>query len=103
MSDFGYASWDENGNPNNYGIKPVSVIGHIRLTNGQKSGTYSFNVPAGYKLGFIVVPAGASSYIEGRRVITISGNAIVIGGGTNNSLNQHQAGEAHLVVFVEVA
>lgn len=103
MSDFGFASWDENGNPNNYGIKPISVIGNISLANGQKSGTYSFDVPDGYKLSFIVVPTGASSYVEGRRVITISGNSLVVSGGTNNSLNQLQAGTAHLVVFIEVA
>lgn len=37
MSDFGFASWDANGVPNNYGIKPVTVVGIIDLALGQKT------------------------------------------------------------------
>ena len=103
MSDWGFQSWDANGVPNNYGIKPVSVISNITLSNGQKSGSYSFNVPDGYRLGFVYVPLGADTYIQGRRIISISGNSIIISAGTDNSLNQYQSGAANLTVFLEVA
>lgn len=103
MSDFGFASWTENHVPNNYGIKPVSVITTIPLANGVNSGSWAFSVPAGYKLGFIVVQNIAFSYTSGRRVISVSGNSIVMSPGTNDSLNQYQASAAWLVVFVETA
>lgn len=102
MSDFGFASWDESGNPDNYGIKPVTVIQNIALASGQKTGTYTFSVPDGYRLGFIFVPAGAGAYVAGRRIITISGSSIILTAGTDNSLNQFQSGQASLVVFLEV-
>ncbi|WP_239497171.1 hypothetical protein [Franconibacter helveticus] len=101
MSDFGFASWTENHVPNNYGIKPVSVITTIPLAEGVNSGSWSFSVPAGYKLGFIFVPNVGFAYISGRRVISVVGNSIVMSPGTNDSLNQYQASSAWLVVFVE--
>ena len=32
---WGIQTWDANGIPNNYGIKPVSVVGRIQLSEGQ--------------------------------------------------------------------
>jgi hypothetical protein len=32
---WGIQTWDANGNPNNYGIKPVSVVGRIQLSKGR--------------------------------------------------------------------
>ncbi|CEJ64142.1 hypothetical protein [Citrobacter pasteurii] len=43
------------------------------------------------------------AYVEGRRTITVSGNSIVIGAGTDNSLNQPQANESYVLVFLENA
>lgn len=37
---WGIQTWDANGVPNNYGIKPVSVVGIIDLALGQKTGSY---------------------------------------------------------------
>lgn len=31
MSEYGFATWDTSGKPNNYGIKPVTVVGIIDL------------------------------------------------------------------------
>ena len=49
---YGIQTWDASGNPNNYGIKPVSVVGRIQLAAGQNSGSWSFTVPSGMKVGF---------------------------------------------------
>ena len=48
----GVQMWDKNVNPNNYGIKPVSVYGSQLLANGQKSATWTVSVPAGLRLNF---------------------------------------------------
>ncbi|WP_410690010.1 hypothetical protein [Citrobacter freundii] len=40
---WGIQTWDANGVPNNYGIKPVTVVGIIDLALGQKTGSYQFN------------------------------------------------------------
>jgi len=65
---FGIQTWDAAGRPNNYGIKPVSVVGRIPLSEGQASGSWSFTVPAGMKVGFAVsLDKGAVSV--GRRIV----------------------------------
>lgn len=43
----GIQTWDANGVPNNYGIKPISVVGIIDLLVDQKTGSYSFNFGTG--------------------------------------------------------
>ncbi|EMQ0960809.1 hypothetical protein RY975_000368 [Citrobacter braakii] len=103
MSDFGFDCWHEDGSSANFGIKPISIIGTIKLSAGQTSGTYSFNVPAGKKLGYMLGLAKTIAYVERRRTITVSGNSIVIGAGTDNSLTQPQANESYVLVFLENA
>ena len=43
--EWGVQTWNANGVPNNYGIKPVSVYGTQVLANGQKSGSWTVSVP----------------------------------------------------------
>ncbi len=74
---WGIQTWDANGNPNNYGIKPVSVVGRIQLSEGQNSGSWSFTIPAGMKVGFVVsLDKGAVSV--GRSIVA-GGNTITLG------------------------
>ena len=42
---YGIQTWDASGKPNNYGIKPVSVVGRIQLAAGQTSGSWSLRCP----------------------------------------------------------
>lgn len=50
---WGIQTWDASGSPNNYGIKPVSVVGRIPLAAGQNSGAWSFSLPQGLKWGLL--------------------------------------------------
>ncbi|MBS7440952.1 hypothetical protein [Enterobacter sp. 120016] len=98
---WGIQTWDANGNPNNYGIKPVSVVGHIQLSEGQNSGSWSFTIPAGMKVGFVVsLDKGAVSV--GRRIVA-SGNTITLGTASSVGIGNYPASECELVVFVEKA
>lgn len=102
---FGIATWDANGRYNNYGIKPVTVIGTIQLALDQTSGTYYYPVPAGFKVGYLVAMADASSeprYGPGR-TITASGNAIIIGPVTGDTANLYPATAGQLIIFLEKA
>mgnify|MGYP003365221987 CR=1 FL=1 len=101
MSDYGFDCWHDDGSSANFGIKPISIIGTIKLSAGQKSGTYPFDVPAGQRLGYMLGLAKNITYVEGRRTISVSGSNIVIGAGTDNSLNQSQANESYILVFLE--
>ncbi|HCI6737283.1 TPA: hypothetical protein NPP51_003299 [Klebsiella quasipneumoniae subsp. quasipneumoniae] len=74
---FGYNAWDASGVPNNYGIKPVSVTGFTLLDVNQKSGQWSYAVPAGYNMTFFFVGNGDQPGTSRRR-ITQSGNSISI-------------------------
>ncbi|QCW18516.1 outer membrane protein [Escherichia phage vB_EcoS_W011D] len=100
---YGISTWDANGVYNNYGIKPVSVISNIPLASGQTSGQWSFNVPAGKKLGYVVgLDAGGQQV--GRR-IEISGNSIIIHPATTSELgyNYYPASQCELIVYLENA
>lgn len=96
---WGVQTWDGNGRPNNYGVRPVSVLGMISLSSGQTSGTYQFQVPDGYKIGFTQSLAGSSVGI-GRR-ITKSVNSINISPATAAGPDNYSASEITLIVFME--
>lgn len=98
---FGIQTWSANGVPNNYGIKPVSVIGRITLTAGQNTGSWSFVVPAGMKVGFVVsLDRGGDSV--GRRIVA-SGNNITVSAASSVGLGNYAASECELIVFMERA
>ena len=99
MSDFGFASWDANGVPNNYGIKPVTVVGIIDLALGQKTGSYQFNLEPGLKVGFAVgtlEDKGTISYTD-------TGNTITIQPSGSDGINDYPAVKVQLIVFAETA
>lgn len=98
---WGFQSWDAAGNPNNYGIVPISVAGVIRLTAGQQSGAYPFTVSPGYAIQF-TVGFTPSTYNAARRRISVSGNSIVIAAAPNDSLggDVYQADAADVIVYV---
>ncbi|MBL5882545.1 hypothetical protein [Lelliottia aquatilis] len=99
--DWGIQTWDANGAPNNYGIKPVSVVGRISLSEGQNSGSWSFPIPAGMKVGFAVtLDKGAVSV--GRRIVA-SENSITLSAASSVGIGNYPASECELVVFVEKA
>lgn len=99
--DWGIQTWDADGVPNNYGIKPVSVVGRIPLSVGQNSGSWSFTIPAGMKVGFAVtLDKGAVSV--GRRIVA-SGNTITLSAASSIGVGNYPASECELVVFVEKA
>ncbi|HFF8547290.1 TPA: hypothetical protein ACGEYS_000773 [Kluyvera cryocrescens] len=104
---WGVQTWDENGNPNNYGIKPVSVYGTQLLSNGQKSGSWTIPVPEGLKLNYYHV-ANASETSSGglgsgRRRVTVSGDTITVSsaGDIEYAANTYQAARAFLVITIE--
>lgn len=98
---WGVQTWDANGNPNNYGIKPVSVVGRIPLAAGQNSGSWSFTVPAGFKVGYVVsLDEGGNSV--GRRIVA-SGNSITVTAASDIGLGNYPASKCELIVFMEKA
>ncbi|EFB4108334.1 hypothetical protein C0X82_000859 [Escherichia coli O53] len=101
MSEFGFASWNDLQQQKNYGIKPVSVVGRIQLSAGQTSGSWSFTIPEGMKVGFVIsLDKGAVQV--GRRIIA-SGNTISLSAASSAGLGNYPASECELIVFVEKA
>ncbi|QXV76505.1 hypothetical protein bas12_0023 [Escherichia phage BrunoManser] len=101
MASYGIGTWDGNGNYNNYGIKPVSVIGIINLSSGQNSGSWNFDVPQGMKVGFAVTLDTGGQTI-GRRIVA-SGNNISIYPASDIGIGNYPASNCELVVFLENA
>lgn len=102
MAEYGIATYDANGNYNNYGIRPVTVVGNISLANGQVSGSYSFNIPNGTKVGFVVSTQSDSliSYTN-KRLISASGNTITISSTTGYGNGVTSIGASNVIVFLE--
>lgn len=106
MADYGVQTWGANGVPNNYGIKPVSVLSSLLLINGQKSGSWTFTVPAGLKLNYYHIQNGngdAGGLNSGRRKVTISGGIITVSaaGDSEYLANTFPAGRAFLIITLE--
>lgn len=96
---YGFASWDASGVPNNYGIKPISVIDNIRIETGVNTGSWTFNVPAGFKIGVFEV-AFDYSYNNTQRFLTVTRNTVSISGsGSGNAIMS--ANGVYLTVFLE--
>lgn len=106
---WGVQTWDANGKPNNYGIKPVSVYGTQILANGQKSGAWTVPVPSGLRLNYYHVAnaseTSSAGLGNGRRKVTVSGNTISVSsaGDTEYAANTYQAARAFLVITLERA
>lgn len=104
MAEYGVATWDGNGRPNNYGIKPVSVSGTLQLSRGQKSGSYSVAVPPGCKLTYFQI-SNDTGYSTERRKVNISGGSVTISsvGDTDYSANTEPAIAAFLIFQIEAS
>lgn len=96
---YGFASWDASGKPNNYGIKPISVVGQIKLAKNQNSGKWTFSIPDGFKINVVEVVTDYS-YNNVQRFITVGRDSISISGsGQSNAVMA--ANECYLVVYME--
>nr|CAI9420964.1 outer membrane protein [Escherichia phage morffagbaw] len=103
MAEYGISTWDANGNYNNYGIKPSVVVGMFSLSTGQVSGSYTFNVPSGYKLSYAISLDEGSSAGD-RRKITIAGNTVTISNaGASIGADIWPTTKCDVIVFLETA
>ncbi|QXV83328.1 hypothetical protein P9612_gp25 [Escherichia phage PaulFeyerabend] len=98
---FGVETWDAQGRPNNYGIKPVSVVGIIKLAQGQTSGSWSFTIPSGMKVGFAVTLDVGGTTVG--RAIRARGNTITVSAANSVGIGNYPASACEVVVFVEKA
>ncbi|WP_034913067.1 hypothetical protein [Erwinia sp. 9145] len=98
---WGVQTWDAAGKPNNYGLVPVSLLSQISLDTAQVSGSWSFNVPAGYRLDYIHIPK-IFAYTTTRRLITVNGSSITLSSAeqSNYGFGSEFAHAAFLVVFL---
>lgn len=99
---YGVQTWDANGVPNNYGIKPICVVGFVNLEKGQQSGTYSYTLPPYFRIGYIV-STGEFEYTELRRKITTSSTTISVSSAESNTYGPgiYPADKSQLVIYME--
>ena len=100
----GIQAWDANGNPNNYGLVPISVLGFFSVAAGQQSGAASYTVPAGFMLEFLHVTA-SDSYTRARRTITVSGGTITLGAAAETDFgpNTYPAINGFVIAYLRAA
>lgn len=84
MADWGIQTWDANGVPNNYGLVPIYILGQSFIGENQE-GSWSYNVPNGFSLDYLMVPNPGGRSPNGRRIITISGSTIIASNTDSNN------------------
>lgn len=101
---WGVQTWDAQGNPNNYGFTPVSVVGIVSVAFEQVSGGWSFNVPAGFVLDYMQAPTSFGNTAV-RRSINISGGNINLSsaGSSNFGFGSEWAQAAYIIFFIKKA
>lgn len=100
MAEYGIATYDANGKYNNYGIKPVSVVGFDFLSAGNNSYSFSYSIPAGTKVGFVIsLDDGAIS--GPARKIVASGNKITITPTSSPGANVYPSSNCYLIAYLE--
>lgn len=101
---WGIQTWDANGNPNNYGLVPISVLGYFAVAAGQQSGAASYTVPAGFRIEFLQVTA-SDSYTSARRTFTVSGGTITLGAAaeTNFGAGTYPAINGYVIAYLRAA
>ncbi|MEN4831736.1 hypothetical protein [Pantoea vagans] len=101
MAKWGFGTWDSAGRDTNTGIVRILSAGTLVVTNGQKSGSFTFAVPPGYVLDYNF-QANMDAPPQGRRRISISGNTatIVAAGDTDYSAGSLQAFAGTFLFFV---
>ncbi|WP_158783270.1 hypothetical protein [Pantoea sp. BAV 3049] len=98
---WGVQTWDAAGKPNNYGLVPVALVGQISLDAEQVSGSWSFTVPAGYRLDYLYLPK-LSAYTQTRRAITISGGTVTVSSASSSTFGYgtEMAYAAFIIVYL---
>ncbi len=82
---YGFATWDGSGNYNNNGLQAVNVVGYVRIDENTLNATFTFNLPTGTSLRFLVMPDSSTDGTgDNRRRIYVSGNAVVVEPAPNN-------------------
>lgn len=77
---WGFGTWDANGVDNNTGLVKINALATIRA-DASTTGSFSYAVPSGYSLSFLVQAGGPFS--AGRRKITISGGVVTLANTTD--------------------
>ena len=76
---WGFGTWDKNGVDNNTGLVAVNIISVVRIEEGVMNASYSFDVPSGFSLDFVVMPDSTQSGAgDNWRRIHVSGNSIIV-------------------------
>lgn len=71
---WGFGTWDANGVDNNTGLVRINALATLQAASGT-TGTFTFALPSGYTLDFLVQPGGVAT---GRRRIVVSGSALIL-------------------------
>ncbi|WP_205956665.1 hypothetical protein [Pantoea stewartii] len=101
MANWGFGTWDAQKRDTNTGIVRILVAGTLEVANGQQSGSFSFQVPAGYRLDY-TFQANMGASPSARRRVTISGNnfSISAAGDSDYSTGTLQAYAGTFLFFV---
>ena len=100
MAEYGIATYDANGNYNNYGIKPVTVVGWNFLAAGQNSASFSYQIPAGMHVNYVVSLDDGSVGGPGRAIIA-SGNTITVTPTNSPGPNVYPSSNCYIIAYLE--
>ncbi|ARW57234.1 outer membrane protein [Escherichia phage vB_EcoS_SH2] len=97
---YGISTWDANGVYNNYGIKPITVVGWNFLSAGQNSASFSYQVPPGMHVNYVISLDDGAISGPGRKIIA-SGNTITVTPTNSPEPNVYPSSNCYLIAYLE--
>lgn len=98
---WGIQTWDANGVPNNYGIKPTMVLSRVNVSNGQVSGSWAFTIESGYQLRYLQCPFQSVNSAD-RRKINFSGGTASLSNATSSDYTENtEPAVAGMIIFYQ--
>lgn len=97
---YGIATYDANGVYNNYGIKPVTVVGFNFIAAGNNSASFSYTIPAGTRVSYVVSLDDGAISGPGRAIIA-SGNTITVTPTNSPGPNVYPSSNCYIIAYLE--
>ncbi|EBU7538791.1 hypothetical protein DK055_14595 [Salmonella enterica subsp. salamae serovar Sofia] len=98
---WGVQTWDDNGVPNNYGIKPTMVLSRVNVSNGQVSGSWSFTIESGYQLRYLQCPFQSVNSASRRRINFSGGTASLSSAASSDYTENTEPAVAGMIIFYQ--
>lgn len=99
MAEWGLRILDQNGNDINTGFVRILVLGTASLASGQTTGTWTFNLPAGYVVGYLFQNTSLAGTTNRRLFNIVSGTISISSANGNYGANTEPSTSGNVIFY----